>query len=141
MQMKIAVTAAGFILIFLTGYWLSRTGQHKSSAYPGGADLSVPAGEQPFNAVVLAIHKLITIATIVYLVLTVLRISRIAPLSPVEWIVFVGVIVLFLLTIASGGWLSAVKTMPAAIRTLHHILPFLTAISTAAFLYLLLRIE
>ena len=114
-QIKIVVT--GFILIFLTGYWLNRKGQ-------------------PFNTIVLAIHKLITIATIAYLVLTVLRISRIAPLSPVEWIVFIWVAVVFLLTVASGGWLSAVKIVPAAVRTLHHILPFLTALSTAAAFYL-----
>jgi hypothetical protein len=79
--MKIVVTAVFFVLIFLSGYWLKSLGQHKSSVYPSGSDLSVPAGEQPFNVVVLTIHKLIAIATIVYLIVNILRISRIASLA------------------------------------------------------------
>jgi hypothetical protein len=118
--MKILVTVVGFVLIFLSGYWLNKSGQ-------------------PFNVAVLAIHKLVAVATIVYVAVTVLRINKIAPLGQVEWIACIAAGVFFLLTIASGGWLSAVRTMPAVVNTLHQVLPFLTALSTAAFLYLLFR--
>ncbi len=120
--MKIGVTVMGFVLIFLSGYWLQHAGQ-------------------PFNVIVLTLHKLISIVVIAYLILNVMRISRIAPLGQAAWIACIAVGVLFLLTIATGGWLSAVKTMPAFVRTLHHILPFLTALSTAVAFYLLLRKE
>jgi len=119
-QLKIAVTGLGFVLIFLSGYWLNRMGQ-------------------PFSLVVLAIHKLIAVATIATLVVTVLRINKIAPLGQAEWIACIAATVFFVATIASGGWLGAVKNMPAVVRMLHRILPFLTALSTAAFLYLLFR--
>lgn len=39
--MKIGVTVVLFVMVFASGYWLNRVGQ-------------------PFNAVVLAIHKLIS---------------------------------------------------------------------------------
>lgn len=121
-QFKLVVTGLGFVLIFLSGYWLSRLGL-------------------PPNAVVLAIHKLIALAAIAYLVVTVLGINKIAPLSKGELIACMVTGLFFLATIASGGWLSAVKSMPAIVRTLHRILPFMTALSTAATIYLLFRRE
>ena len=120
--MKICVTVVGFVLIFITGYLLSKTGQ-------------------PFNAVVLTLHKLLSIALIAYLILNVMRISKIAPLGQAAWIACIAVGVFFLLTIATGGWLSAVKTMPAVVQLLHKVLSVLTVISTAVAFYLLLRRE
>jgi hypothetical protein len=116
-QFELVVAGMGFVLIFLSGYWLSRLAQ-------------------PVNAIVLTVHKLIAVATIAYLVVTVLRISKIAPPGQTEWIACIVAALLFLVTIASGGWLSAVKNASAIVRTLHRILPFLTVISVAAFLYL-----
>jgi hypothetical protein len=45
---------------------------------------------------------------------------------------------LFLATIISGGLLSTDKAMPTAILTMHQITPFLTVLTTAVTLYLLL---
>ena len=121
-QMKIILTVAGFVLIFLTGYLLYRTGQ-------------------PFNAVVLTLHKLLSITVIAYLILTVMRIGRVAPLGQAAWIACIAAGVFFLLTIASGGWLSAVKNMPAVVQMVHKVLSALTVIFTAVAFYLLLRKE
>jgi hypothetical protein len=118
-QMKIVLTAVGFILIFLSGYWLYRAGQ-------------------PFNAGVLALHKLLSVALIVYLVLAVLKIGKVAPLGQAEWIACIAVGVFFLLAIASGGWLSAAKNLPAVVQTLHKVLSVLTVFSTIA-MFLLFR--
>jgi hypothetical protein len=139
--MKIGVTVVGFVLIFLTGYLLRYGGQHKLSTDLGGSNLSVPAGEQPFNVVVLTLHKLFSIALIAYLILNVMRISKVAPLGQPAWIACIAAGVFFLLAVASGGWLSAVKTMPAAVQMLHKALSALTVVSTAAAFYLLLRRE
>jgi hypothetical protein len=119
-QMKIGVTVVVFVLIFLSGYWLQRA-------------------DQPFNVVVLTLHKLISIALIVYLILNVMRIGRVAPLGQAAWMACIAVGVFFLLTIATGGWLGAVKTMPAAVQLLHKVLSALTVISSAVAFYLLLR--
>lgn len=137
-QMKIVVIVAGFVLIFLTGYWLHRDGQHKLSTDLGGSNLSVPAGEQPFNAGVLTLHKLVSLAAIVYLVVTVLNISKMAPLGKVELIACIITGVLFLGAVASGGILSAARDMPVVVQTLHKALSVLTVLSAIA-MFLLFR--
>jgi len=48
-------------------------------------------------------------------------------------------LVFFVLIFISGYWLSAAKNPPAVVHTLHRILPFLTAFSTATVFYLLFR--
>lgn len=117
---NLLITGLGFVVIFLTGFALRRLGQ-------------------PFPAAILTVHKLVTVATIAFLVKTVLGMTKLAPLGQAEWIVGIAAIMFFLLAIASGGWLSAVKSMPARVRMLHCILPFLTVLSSAAFFYLLNR--
>ncbi len=118
--MKIVVTVVGFVLIFISGFWLSKN-------------------EPPFNVGVLTIHKLLTVALIVYLVVAVLKIGKIAPLSRVELIACIVTSLLFLGAVASGGILSAVKTMPDFVRMLHKLLPALTFLSTAITFYLFVR--
>jgi heme A synthase len=119
-QMKIVVTVAGFLLIFLSGYLLNRSGQ-------------------PFNAGVLTVHKLLSVALIVYLVVAVLKIDKIAPLDKVELIACVVAALLFLGAVASGGILSAVRTMPEFVRMLHRLLPALAFLTTAVTFYLFVR--
>ncbi|MDD8013528.1 MAG: hypothetical protein PHX05_08635 [Acidobacteriota bacterium] len=118
--LKFLIAGLGFVVIFLTGFVLRRTGQ-------------------PFPAGILTVHKLVTVATIAFLAKIVLGMTKLAPLGQVEWIACIAAGAFFLLAIASGGWLSAVREMPAMVRVLHLILPFLTALSTAAFLYLMFR--
>jgi len=114
MQIKLLIAGLGFVVIFLTGYGLRRMGQ-------------------PFPVVILTAHKLIMVATIAFLVKTVLGMTQLAPLGQAEWIAGIAASAFFLLAIASGGWLSAAKSMPARVRVLHLILPFLTVLSSAAF--------
>jgi len=118
-QVKIGVTVVGFVLIFLTGYLLYRSGQ-------------------PFNAGVLTIHKLISMAAIVYLVVTVLNINKLTPLGQVELIVCIVTGVLFLGAVVTGGILSAAKNLPAAVQTLHKVLSVSTVLSSIA-MFLLFR--
>jgi heme A synthase len=118
-QIKILVTMAGFVLIFVSGFWLNKTGQ-------------------PFSAGVLTLHKLLSLALIVYLVLAVLKINKIAPLSQSELIACIVTGLLFLGAVAAGGVLSAVKTMPAVVQTSHKVLSVLTFLATVV-LFLLFR--
>jgi hypothetical protein len=120
MQFKLLITGLGFVVIFLTGFGLRRMGR-------------------PFPSVILTAHKLIAVATVAFLAKTVLGMTKLAPLGQAEWIACFAAGAFFLLAIVSGSWLSAVKSMPARLRGLHLILPFLTMLSTAAFLYQLFR--
>jgi len=106
------------LFIFLSGFWLSRSGK-------------------PYNAVIFNIHKLIGLATGLFLVITVYQIHQVNPLGTFEITAIVVTVLFFVGTIAAGGLLSIGKTMPPAILKLHQIAPYLTTLATAATLYLL----
>ena len=108
-----------FLFIFPSGLWLSRSGK-------------------PFNSVVLAIHKLVSLAAGVFLVVTIYQTNQVAALSGGG--LFAGVVtgLLFLGTVIAGGVLSTDKPVPASISRKHRITPFLTVLSTVVTLYFLL---
>ena len=116
-----SVVGAGlfYLFIFLSGIWLSRSGK-------------------PLNGIILTIHKLISLAAVVFLVITIYQINQAAQLSALGLIAGVVTGLFFLGTIITGGLLSTGKPLPAAILTMHQTTPFLTVLSTAATLYLLL---
>lgn len=119
-QMKVISMGAGFLVIILSGYWLSRTGK-------------------PYSTIVFTIHKLVALAAIVFLGVTVYRINRAGALSAVEVLAAIVTGLFFLGTIATGGALSipSDKAMPAIVHKLHQVTPYLTVLSTAVTLYLL----
>jgi len=108
-----------FLLIFLSGFWLSR-------------------GGRPYGVLLLTVHKLLSVGAVVFLTVILVRINRMDGISLAELIAAVITGVLFLGTIATGGLLSTAKLMPALVHQLHQITPFLTLASTALTLYLLL---
>ncbi len=71
--------------------------------------------------------------------MTVNRIHQVTPLSLVEIIAVVVTVLFFVGDVATGGFLSTGKPMPTVILRLHQIIPFLTVLSTAVTLYLLLN--
>jgi hypothetical protein len=118
-ELRIVGTGLFFLLIFLSGFWLSRTGK-------------------PYSVITLTIHKLIGLAAGVFLVMTVYRIHQVVPLGPVEITAIVVTVLFFAGTVATGGLLSTDKPMPAAISMMHKLFPYPTVLSTVATLYLLL---
>ncbi len=108
-----------FLLIILSGVWLSRTGR-------------------PLNVFISTIHKLISLAAGVFLLVTIYQQSRLEPLSVTEWIAVVITGLCFVAMVASGGFLASDKPRPVALLRVHQIVPVLTALSTGVTLYLLL---
>ena len=116
---RVLVTGASFLVVLLTGFWLSRS-------------------ERPLNVAVSTLHKLVALGAAVYLVMTIRRAHQAAPLGAAGWVAVVATGLLFATLAATGALLSGDKPMPAAIRKLHKIAPYLTVLSSAATLYLLL---
>ena len=116
-QLRYIGAGSFFLLIFLFGFWLSRSGK-------------------PYSVIILTIHKLISLAAVILLGITVHRMNQAATLSAVELLAVIITGLFFLGTIITGGLLSIDKPMPAVILRLHQITPYLTVISTAATLYL-----
>ncbi|MBN2556906.1 MAG: hypothetical protein JXA97_13290 [Anaerolineales bacterium] len=117
-QLKVLSAGLCFLFIFLSGFWLSRSGK-------------------PYGAILFNVHKLIAVAAFVYLFITVRQVQQVTPLSPVEIAACLAAGLFFLSTVISGGLVSIEKPMPAAISTMHRLLPYFTALSAAAALYLL----
>ena len=116
---RILYTIAFFLLIFVSGFGLSRSGR-------------------PYGVLLLTVHKLLSVGAVVFLTVVMVRVNRSVGLSSREWIVAIVTGLLFLGTIATGGLLSTAKPMPAIVHQLHQIGPFLTLAFTALTLYLLL---
>ena len=108
-----------FLLVFASGFWLTR-------------------GGKPYGMLLLNVHKLIALGAVIFLGVTVHRVSQAAPLQPLQILVVVITGLLFIGTFVTGGLLSVDKEFPAIVRSLHHLTPYLTVLSSAAALYLLL---
>jgi hypothetical protein len=118
-QVRIVGTGLFFLIVFVSGFWLGRSGK-------------------PFNGILLTIHKLIALAVAVLVLVTLYRANQVAVLGVAELIAGVISGLFFLGTGVTGGLLSVDKPMPAVVSRLHQIVPFLTLVSTTATLYFLL---
>lgn len=119
MTPKIVITAILFVLIFITGFWVTR-------------------GGHPPQTLSLTVHKLLAVGAVVYLVMLLLRFSRISPFGTGLFVFCLGVGFLLLVTIATGGIISTPKTPPEIIQRIHHLLPYLVIAGTTLLFYLLL---
>jgi hypothetical protein len=117
---RAAITGLLFLVIFLFGYWLRRTGK-------------------PYNSLLLNAHKLISLGAVVYLARIVYQFNQAIALNAFELTVIGITFIFFLVGIISGGLVSIDKPLPAAVQSVHHVTPYLTVISTALTLYLLSR--
>jgi hypothetical protein len=112
-------TGLFYLFIFVFGYWLGHSGK-------------------PYNAIIFTIHKLIPLAAIFFLVKVIHHRNQAVTLSTIELTAVVVTGLFFLGAIITGGLLSTDKPMPMIILRLHQIIPYLTVLSTAIMLYLLL---
>jgi hypothetical protein len=108
-----------FLFIFLTGIRLNRTGW-------------------PHSTLLITIHKLVGLGLAVFLGLTVYRVFQAAPLTALQAILIGITILLFIVNVTTGSLLSTNKPMPAAVTIMNKLMPYLTVLSTAVMLYLLL---
>ena len=118
-QVRIVGAAAAFLLIFLSGIWLGRSGQ-------------------PYNTTIFTIHKLVGLAVGIFLAVTVYQTHKVAPLGLLAIVAIVVTVLLFAGTVVAGALLSIDEQAPAVVQRLHQVVPALTVLSTAGTLYLLL---
>jgi hypothetical protein len=109
-----------FVFIFLSGFWLSRTGK-------------------PYNMLLITTHKLISLVGGFYLGRMVYRLHRRDPLSPVQIAAVVVTILFFIVNVTTGSLLSADKPMPEIVWALNKYSPYLTVIAATVMIYLLVR--
>lgn len=105
-----------FLLIFLSGYWLSRAGK-------------------PYPVIRFNLHKFIALGSAVFIVWTIFQAHQITPLAGMQVAIVVLPVLLALVTIITGGLLSAINRRLAFVEIIHKVFPFLTAFSALAALY------
>jgi len=116
MDQKYLIAGAFFLVIIASGLWLSHIGK-------------------PYHILILTAHKLISLAGGVYLAVTMFRVNQVSPLGPAAIAAGAVTLILFIAMLATGGILSAAKTVPAAVHKIHQFAPYLAILSTAAALY------
>lgn len=112
MSQVILILAVAFLIaIFLTGFWVSRTGK-------------------PYSVPILTFHKLLSIASLIVLGREFLKGTTTTSAGNLQWYWVGSAGFLFIATILTGGFISMEKPMPDSLVRIHHILPYLTAIAT-----------
>lgn len=117
MNNPIYIAGSALVIVVLSGLWLSHRGR-------------------PLSTLLLTIHKLIAVGILVYLTITLYRMHQASPLTTLIIALGCVTLVFFLGLIATGGFLSAARPMPAFVLRIHQILPGLVVIATGATLYL-----
>ena len=120
-QLRIAGIGAGFVIMFLSGFFLNRTGK-------------------PYGTLIFTIHKAIGLGMGLFLFIMVKQSNQITPFSSPETIAVVVTVLFFIATVTTGSLLSipVSKPMPEIVSTLNKIFPYITVLSTGVTLYLLL---
>ena len=114
----IMITVTFFMFIFVSGFWLSRTGK-------------------PYKPLVITLHKLIGLGTGIYLVVFTNRNFHTDQLSTTGIIALAITVMLFLGLVASGGLLSAEKSFSSRTSSIHKILPYIAMVSTIFLIYII----
>ena len=120
--MRVISMGAGFLIMFLTGFWLNRTGK-------------------PYGTLIFGIHKLIGVGLGILLFIMIKQINQANNLNTLEIIVVTITALLFLATVITGSLLSipVSNPMPEIVRTLNKLFPYITVISSALTLFILLN--
>lgn len=116
---RVVGAVVGYVVVFATGFWLSRAGK-------------------PYGRALLTAHKLIAVAMLVFVVWSAFSANKASPLGSLAWVVVSLAVVALVALIASGGVLSAMESPPSAVALLHKVVPYGSVLLTAAWLYLLL---
>ena len=117
-QAQLAGAAIFFLVIFVSGFRLRRSGK-------------------PYGVLLFNLHKLVALAAAVLLVITLYRVNQADGASALALTLGIVASLLFLSSIVTGGLVSLEKAMPAPLLLAHRLLPYLILLSTAAALYLL----
>ena len=114
---KFISVGAFFLFIFLSGFWMSRTGRL-------------------YVMLPVTIHKLIGLVLGIYLGWMVYQTNKVIPLSSTQIIAVVVTILFFVVNVATGSLLSTNNPMPEEVSLINKWFPYLTVASTGFMIYL-----
>jgi hypothetical protein len=119
-QTRIPVIGLLFIFLLLSGVWLSNSGK-------------------PLNTLIFTIHKLIALATVIVLAVAIYQSRTAVEMNAAIWVAIIVTGLLFVAMFVTGALLSIIQPTNEVVLTIHRVIPFLVAISTAATVYLMVN--
>jgi hypothetical protein len=120
LQFRFVSAGLFFLLILPSGLWLSHSGK-------------------PYGPILFNVHKVIGFGLFVFLAINVYRMNQATPLNDLQRTACLLAALFFAVTIVTGGLVSLPKAMPGIVSLSHRLLPYLTVLSTAVSIYLLIR--
>jgi len=118
-QLRVLAEELIFLIILLSGIGLRNTGK-------------------PYNLSIVNLHKLLSLATAILLFYTIYQMNQATRLDMTALTATAITGLLFIGCIVSGGLVTSDLSLPPLISQMHKITPYLTMLSTAATLYLLI---
>jgi hypothetical protein len=116
-QVRILGLGVAAVVVFVSGFWLSRAGR-------------------PYGTALLTVHKLVDLGVLVAVGLMAYRASRVLAPSALEWVVVAFAVVAVIAAFASGAVASASDPVPKWALVLHKVAPWLAGGLTALVAYL-----
>ncbi|ESA37666.1 hypothetical protein N836_35425 [Leptolyngbya sp. Heron Island J] len=111
--------AVAFLLVFGTGFYLTHFGR-------------------PYGVALFTVHKLVATGILVFLGVNIYKIYKTPALGGSAWLIVSLAVLAFVVMIASGSVLSAVKSSPTVIAAIHKVVSYVTVLLAIAAFYLLL---
>jgi hypothetical protein len=105
-----------FLLVFLSGFLLTRAGR-------------------PYSQGVITIHKLLALGAVILLGTLVASENRSAPLQAGQWLAVACAALCLAALFVTGGLVSAMKSPPELVTTLHRALPYLAVVAVGVGFY------
>ena len=120
LTIKITFIAILFLLIVISGFWLSKK-------------------DKPYPALLFNVHKLLSLATFILGFIVIYNLQKDIELSSGHILIIIGTGILFILSIVTGGLLNLDKPLYNFLKLLHRIISPTVIILTATIFYLIIK--
>jgi hypothetical protein len=111
MVIQLTIPIIFFIVIFLLGYRLRLRGK-------------------PYSTLLITVHKLTALGLGIYLAVMINKRHQIIPLNPIEITTATITILLFLINVATGSFMSTDKNIPQFVSQINKVVPYITVLAT-----------
>jgi NADH:ubiquinone oxidoreductase subunit 6 (subunit J) len=106
LEIRIGIICLSFVLIIISGIWLSRNGK-------------------PYHTAAFTVHKLSALLMVIFAIVLILDLNKNRGVTNLEWILFIFSGILFLISFITGALMSFEKPVKSIITTTHKIMPYL----------------
>ena len=120
LEMRIGIICLSFILMIISGIWMSKTGK-------------------PYHTAVFTVHKLSAVLMVIFTVILILDINKNRGITNFEWILFIFTGLFFLLSFITGALMSFEKPVKAIISITHKIMPYFILVAAILSVFILFR--